>query len=71
MKQKIVPLSKQSKRKRKEHYAAQRKGWGNVNPVTRKAPNVKLYNRKKSKQQYGHSSGCLDFLFYAFSLTIV
>ena len=65
MKQKLVPLSKQSKRKRKEHYAAQRKDWGNINPVTRKAPNHKLYNRKKSKQLYEHPFGCLDFLFCA------
>ena len=60
MKQKFVPLSKQSKRKRKEHHASSRKDWGTVSPVTKKLPNAKAYCRKKSKQRYEHEPG-LDF----------
>ena len=48
MKQKFIPLEKQSKRKRREHYEARRGDWGGINPVTRKPPNPKAYNRKKS-----------------------
>ncbi|MCL2575458.1 MAG: hypothetical protein FWE33_03395 [Defluviitaleaceae bacterium] len=47
---KYVPLGKQSKRKRKVHYASQRESWGNTNPTTKAIPNGKIYNRKKSKQ---------------------
>ena len=54
MKNKYVPIAKQSKRKQKEHHAAQRKDWGNVNPLTRKSPNLKAYNRKKSERHYEH-----------------
>ena len=52
MKQKFVPLAKRSKREQKGHHAAQRRDWGNLNPATRKTPNLKAYNRKKSKQQW-------------------
>ena len=50
MKQRYVPLEKRSKQKRKEHFAAKRGDWGGLNPVTRKSPNPKAYNRKKSGQ---------------------
>ena len=59
MKQRYVPLEKQSKRKQKEYHAKQRGDWGNVNPITRKVESAKLYNRKKSKRER-YDSG-LDF----------
>lgn len=52
MKQKYVPLAKQSKQKQREHYASQRKDWGGLNPITRTTPNPKAYNRKKARQRY-------------------
>ena len=52
MKPKYVPLNKQSKRKQKAYHSAQRKDWGDINPVTRKTPNLKAYNRKKSEHRY-------------------
>ena len=52
MKPKYIPLEKQSKRNQKEKHATQRRDWGNVNPVTKKAENAKAYNRKKSKQRW-------------------
>ena len=52
MKEKFVPLEKQSKRKRKEYYASQRKDWNGINPVTRTTPNTKAYKRRKSGQRY-------------------
>jgi len=62
MKQKFIPLAKRSKREQREHHAAQRKDWGTLNPVTRKTPNLKAYNRKKSKQEQRNHEPCLDFL---------
>jgi|GEM_PF-3426614 len=47
-KRKFVPIEKQSKRKQKEHYQTERNSW-DIHPATRKLPNLKLYNRKKSK----------------------
>ena len=52
MKQKFIPLKKQSKRKQKEHHAVQRRDWGSINPVTRIVENGKAYNRKKSNKRW-------------------
>ena len=60
MKQKYVPIEKQSKRKQKEFNSSQRRDWGSINPVTRKVPNLKAYDRKKSKRRYQHEPR-LDF----------
>ena len=60
--QKYVPLDKQSKRKRNEFFKSQRRDWGPLSPVTKRVPNGKAYNRKKSKQRYEYEP-CLDFLF--------
>ena len=62
MKQNYVPLEKRSKKQQKEFHDLQRKGWGDINPVTRKKESKKVYNRKKSErwQEYGPGS---DFLF--------
>lgn len=46
----FVPLEKQSKKKRREFYSAQRKDWGGLNPVTRRPENPKAYNRAKSRR---------------------
>ena len=54
MKQKFIPLEKQSKQKQREYHAARRKDWGDINPVTRKPPNPKAYNRKKSAHWSEH-----------------
>ena len=72
MKRKFVPLGKQSKRQRREHYAAHRKDWGGVNPVTRKPPDPKVYNRKKSGQWYKDDplSGFLYFYETIFATPI-
>jgi len=61
MKQKYIPLEKQSKRNQKERHATQRRDWGGLNPITRKVENGKAYNRKKSKQRWCEHEPCLDF----------
>jgi len=43
----FIPLKKQSKQKQKEYHASKRGIWGDINPVTRKPPNPKAYDRKK------------------------
>ena len=47
LKQKNVPIKKQSKRSQRKQHALRRGSWGEINPVTRKAPNPKAYKRKK------------------------
>lgn len=54
MKQNFIPLGKQSKQKQREFHAARRGDWGGINPVTRKPPNPKAYNRKKSGQWFNN-----------------
>jgi len=65
MKQKYVPIGKQSKRKQKEYNAIQRRDWGSLSPVTRVVENGKAYNRKKSKQRWCEYEPCLDFFVVA------
>jgi len=67
MKQRYVPLDKQSKRKQKEHHAKQRGDWGSINPITRKIENGKAYNRKKSKHERFDAG--LDFFVTSHFLT--
>ena len=48
--EKYVPYGKLSKKKRRELDAKRRGSWGGLNPVTRKPPNPKAYNRKKARR---------------------
>ena len=56
-----IPLEKRSKREKKEYYATRRGSWGGISPVTKKPPNPKAYNRKKSWQRNDSDRGP-DFL---------
>lgn len=67
MKQRYIPLEKRSKREQKECHTSKRGNWGDVNPVTRKTPNLKAYNRKKSERWFEHEPHS-DFLFSRYSL---
>ena len=44
-----VPVDKLSKKQKKAYYAARRGSWNGVNPVSRKVPNKKIYDRKRAK----------------------
>lgn len=48
---KFVPYEKLSKKKKRELNAQRRKTWGNISPVTRRPPNPKAYNRKKTRKE--------------------
>ncbi len=45
--EKMIPREKMSKSQRRKLDLQKRSGWGGLNPVTRKTPNTKAYNRKK------------------------
>lgn len=59
---KFTPYTKLSKRKQKEIDRSKRSTWGAMNPVTRKPPPPKAYNRNKtrkgSKGEYPDSAFC-------------
>lgn len=59
-----VPLSKQSKKTRRQHHAKQRETW-DVHPVTRWVDSKKRYNRKKDphRSRHGWSDGGFAFAF--------
>ena len=48
--EKFVPYEKLSKKKKKELNAKRRKTW-DINPVTRRPPNPKAYDRKKARKR--------------------
>jgi len=52
-KQPFIPLKKQSKQKQKDYHTSKRGTWGELNPVTRKPPNPKAYNRRKPINETG------------------
>jgi hypothetical protein len=47
----FVPYEKLSKKKRREADRKKRDTWGALNPVTRKPPNPKAYNRRKARME--------------------
>ena len=47
---KFIPYEKLSKKKKRELDLKQRTTWGSLNPVTRRPPNPKAYNRKKARK---------------------
>ena len=52
LKPKYVPLEKRSKGQQRAYHAARRLDWGGINPVTKKPPHPKAYNRKKSGRRF-------------------
>ena len=49
--EKFIPYDKMSKKARREQDARRRGTWGGLNPVTRKPPNPKAYDRNKAKRR--------------------
>lgn len=48
--EKFVPYDKLSKKEKKKRDKLKRKGWGEINPVTRKPKKLKAYNRNSEKK---------------------
>ena len=63
--EKFVPYGKLSKKKRRELDARKRGSWGGLNPVTRKPPNPKAYNRKKARRWDADDPASLSFFAHA------
>ena len=61
--EKFVPLSKKSKKEQKKFYAAQRRTWNGLNPVTRTVPNGKADSRKKYKNSRHFNDECTCCFF--------
>ena len=47
----LIPLNKQSKKKKKEYHDKQRGSWNGISPVTRTVPSGKAYDRSKLKRE--------------------
>ena len=47
---KFIPYEKLSKKKKRELDAAKRTTWGALNPVTRRTPNPRAYDRQKARR---------------------
>jgi len=60
--EKIIAYEKLSKKEKRKIDSRKRKTWGNLNPVTRKSTNQKIYNRKKN--QYRKDELCGTDFFY-------
>jgi len=48
---KFIPYAKLPKRIKRNIDRRKRGSWGELNPVTRKPPNPKAYNRKKTQKK--------------------
>ncbi|HCS74241.1 MAG TPA: hypothetical protein DIW17_10240 [Clostridiales bacterium] len=59
--EKMIPHKKLQKKKQKEIAAKKRGSWGDINPITRKKPNSKAYNRKKAGRWNEKSNQDLPF----------
>lgn len=49
---KYIPYEKLSKKQRRQVDSLGRNSWGPLNPVTRKPPNSKAYNRRKLQKPF-------------------
>ena len=58
---KFISFEKLTKRKQRETNNKRRGGWGNVNPVTRTTPDLKVYNRAKARRWKDDSESGLFF----------
>ncbi len=47
----FIPYEKLSKKKKREQDLKRRGSWGAINPVTKRPPNPKAYNRKKARMR--------------------
>lgn len=66
--ERFIPLKKMSKKKQREFYKAQRRGWGSISPVTRRESDPKAYNRAKEKRDCKEAV-TLIFLFRCIPFT--
>lgn len=51
--QKFIPYEKLSKKEKRKRDALRRNTWGALNPVTRKSPDPRVYDRRKARKWMG------------------
>ena len=61
--EKFVSYEKLTKQKQRELSTQKRITWGALNPVTRKPQNLKVYNRKKTRQLEDDSNNAESFYY--------
>ena len=59
--EKFIPYEKLSKKEKRKVDAARRGSWGEINPVTRKAKSIKVYDRKKIRRSEREPYGRPNF----------
>ena len=52
LRNRFIPLEKQSKKAQRKHFAKQRGSWNGVNPASKVILSGKVYNRKKRREEY-------------------
>ena len=62
--EKFIPYEKLSPKKKREIDRAKRGSWYGINPVTRKPPNPKAYNRRKARKVDEYPPGVPFDLFF-------
>ena len=55
--EKMIPLAKQSKVRRRKYHLARRGSWNGVSPVTRIAPDRRAYDRNRLKREDRRAAG--------------
>lgn len=58
----IKEISKMTKKEKSEYYKQFRNTW-QLNPVTRKTPNAKIYNRKKFRSMKNDFQDGISYFF--------
>ena len=57
--EKFIPYEKLSKKEKRKIDQARRQTWGELNPVTRKPENSKVYNRKRTQDWKENFQTCV------------
>lgn len=52
LRNRFIPLEKQSKKAQRAYHAKQRGSWNGVNPTSKVIPSGKTYSRKKRREEY-------------------
>ena len=60
--EKFIPYEKLSKKEQRKRDAQRRSSWQGISPVTRRAENPKVYNRRKA-QKWKDDSASVPFCF--------
>ena len=65
--EKFVPYEKLSKKEQRKINKAKRGTWGDINPVTRKPQNSKVYNRKRAQAWKKDLPNLRSLLFFVYA----